>query len=148
MDIKSVKQLAALAQEFDLAELTVKDGEFEVTISRGAAVAATPVAAPAPVAAAPAQSAPVAPAQAQAGAEEVGEALLAPLVGVAYLAAKPGAAPFVQVGQAVKQGQTLCILEAMKVMNEFPAPRDGVITAVCVENEDLVEFGQCLFRLQ
>lgn len=144
MDIKSVKQLAALAQEFDLAELAVKDGEFEVTISRGTAAVAVAT----PVAAAPAQSAPVAPAQAQAGAEEAGEALLAPLVGVAYLAAKPGAAPFVQVGQAVKQGQTLCILEAMKVMNEFPAPRDGVITAVCVENEDLVEFGQCLFRLQ
>lgn len=145
MDIKSVKQLAALAQEFDLAQLAVKDGEFEVTISRGAAAVAVaaPVAAPAPVAVA-AQPAPAAPTE----AEEAGEALCAPLVGVAYLAAKPGAAPFVQVGQAVKQGQTLCILEAMKVMNEFPAPRDGVITAVCVENEDLVEFGQCLFRLQ
>ena len=140
MDIKSVKQLAALAQEFDLAQLAVKDGEFEVTISRGgAAVVAAPMAAtPAPVAVA------AQPAQAQ----EAGEALNAPLVGVVYLAAKPGAAPFVQVGQAVKQGQTLCILEAMKVMNEFPAPRDGVVTAVCVENEDLVEFGQCLFRLQ
>ncbi len=141
MDINRIKELAELLEEYGLTELEVDEKDARVYLSKAATVAPTAVAAPS------------APVQSAAGVasvnneEKSGDALESPLVGVAYLAPAPGEAPFVRVGDSVKKGQTMCILEAMKVMNEFPAPRDGVVLDICVGNEELVEFGQVLFRL-
>lgn len=99
------------------------------------------LAAPAPVAAPEVVEAP-APAPAAAGKE-----VPAPMVGVVYLQANPDADPYVQVGDSVKKGQVLCLIEAMKLMNEIVAPQDGVVSAILVENENIVEYGQALFRI-
>ncbi len=99
------------------------------------------LAAPAPVAVPEVVEAP-APAPAAAGKE-----VPAPMVGVVYLQANPDADPYVQVGDSVKKGQVLCLIEAMKLMNEIVAPQDGVVSAILVENENIVEYGQALFRI-
>ncbi len=147
MDFESVKQLADLMDERGLSRIEVCEGDRKISLAKELTVAAQVAAGPPP---APQSGA----ARATAGAPEppeaalaVGEALTSPLVGVVYLSPKPGDPPFAGVGDRVKQGQTLCIVEAMKVMNEFTAPRDGEIVDVCVENEELVEFGQVLFRM-
>lgn len=100
--------------------------------------------APAPVAAPEVVEAPAAPAPAPAAA---GKEVPAPMVGVVYLQANPDADPYVQVGDSVKKGQVLCLIEAMKLMNEIVAPQDGVVSAILVENENIVEYGQALFRI-
>lgn len=100
------------------------------------------LAAPAPVAAPEAVEAPAAPAP-----EAAGKDVPAPMVGVVYLQANPDADPYVQVGDSVKKGQVLCLIEAMKLMNEIVAPQDGVVSAILVENENIVEYGQALFRI-
>jgi len=102
------------------------------------------LAAPAPVAAPEAVEAPAAPAPAP---EAAGKDVPAPMVGVVYLQANPDADPYVQVGDSVKKGQVLCLIEAMKLMNEIVAPQDGVVSAILVENENIVEYGQALFRI-
>ena len=102
------------------------------------------LAAPAPVAAPEVVEAPAAPAPAPAAA---GKEVPAPMVGVVYLQANPDADPYVQVGDSVKKGQVLCLIEAMKLMNEIVAPQDGVVSAILVENENIVEYGQALFRI-
>lgn len=102
------------------------------------------LAAPAPVAAPEVVDAPAAPAPAPAAA---GKDVPAPMVGVVYLQANPDADPYVQVGDSVKKGQVLCLIEAMKLMNEIVAPQDGVVSAILVENENIVEYGQALFRI-
>lgn len=102
------------------------------------------LAAPAPVAVPEAVEAPAAPAPAPAAA---GKEVPAPMVGVVYLQANPDADPYVQVGDSVKKGQVLCLIEAMKLMNEIVAPQDGVVSAILVENENIVEYGQALFRI-
>jgi len=102
------------------------------------------LAAPAPVAAPEVVEAPAAPAPALAAA---GKDVPAPMVGVVYLQANPDADPYVQVGDSVKKGQVLCLIEAMKLMNEIVAPQDGVVSAILVENENIVEYGQALFRI-
>jgi hypothetical protein len=102
------------------------------------------LAAPAPVAAPEVVEAPAAPAPAPAAA---GKDVPAPMVGVVYLQANPDADPYVQVGDSVKKGQVLCLIEAMKLMNEIVAPQDGVVSAILVENENIVEYGQALFRI-
>ena len=102
------------------------------------------LAAPAPVAVPEAGEAPAAPAPAPAAA---GKDVPAPMVGVVYLQANPDADPYVQVGDSVKKGQVLCLIEAMKLMNEIVAPQDGVVSAILVENENIVEYGQALFRI-
>lgn len=102
------------------------------------------LAAPAPVAVPEAVEAPAAPAPAPAAA---GKDVPAPMVGVVYLQANPDADPYVQVGDSVKKGQVLCLIEAMKLMNEIVAPQDGVVSAILVENENIVEYGQALFRI-
>lgn len=102
------------------------------------------LAAPAPVAASEVVEAPAAPAPAPAAA---GKEVPAPMVGVVYLQANPDADPYVQVGDSVKKGQVLCLIEAMKLMNEIVAPQDGVVSAILVENENIVEYGQALFRI-
>lgn len=102
------------------------------------------LAAPAPMAAPEVVEAPAAPAPAPAAA---GKEVPAPMVGVVYLQANPDADPYVQVGDSVKKGQVLCLIEAMKLMNEIVAPQDGVVSAILVENENIVEYGQALFRI-
>lgn len=102
------------------------------------------LAAPAPVAVPEVAEAPAAPAPEPAAA---GKEVPAPMVGVVYLQANPDADPYVQVGDSVKKGQVLCLIEAMKLMNEIVAPQDGVVSAILVENENIVEYGQALFRI-
>ena len=109
-----------------------------------ALTASASLAAPAPVAAPEVVEAPAAPAPAPAAA---GKEVPAPMVGGVYLQANPDADPYVQVGDSVKKGQVLCLIEAMKLMNEIVAPQDGVVSAILVENENIVEYGQALFRI-
>ena len=146
VDTKLVRELAEMLGETGLTEIEVEDGERKVRVSRGGAVAA---AAPAPIVAAPAPvaEAPVAapaPAPEAAPAEDTAGAMTSPMVGTAYLSAEPGAAPFVNVGDSVKEGDTLLIVEAMKVMNPITADKAGTIKSILVENAQPVEFGQPL----
>ena len=150
MDIRKVKKLIELLDESGIAEIEITEGEESVRISRysqhapvAAAPAAAPVAAPAtpPPAAAPA----AAPAAPVAEAEEDGYEVTSPMVGTYYAASSPGAAPYVQVGDRVNEGDTLCIIEAMKMMNQIETDVSGVIKSIRVQNGEPVEFGQTLF---
>ncbi|OOG36827.1 acetyl-CoA carboxylase, biotin carboxyl carrier protein [Rhodanobacter sp. C06] len=149
MDLRKIKKLIDLLEESNLAELEIKEGEEVVRLSRvpkgGAAVAApAPVMmAPAPVAAAPAPAA-VAEAPA-ANALPAGHVVKAPMVGTFYASSSPGAAPFVKVGQQVKAGETLGVIEAMKMFNQIEADVAGTIQAILVENSQPVEFDQPMF---
>jgi acetyl-CoA carboxylase biotin carboxyl carrier protein len=151
MDIRKVKKLIELLEESEVAEIEIHEGEESVRISRmpqGIAAApqviqAAPMAAP--LAAAPA---PVAAEPAAAAAEEAvpqGHTVDSPMVGTFYEAPSPGAKPFVEVGQQVSAGDTLCIIEAMKMLNQIEADKAGKVTAKLVENGQPVEFGQPLF---
>ena len=146
MDIRKVKKLIELLDESGIAEIEITEGDDSVRISRhtqGAPVAAV---APPPVAPAPAAApaAPVADA-APAPVEDDGYLVTAPMVGSFYAASSPGAAPYVQVGDRVNEGDTLCIIEAMKMMNQIEADVSGVIKSIRVQNGDPVEYGQTLF---
>ena len=149
MDIRKVKKLIELLEESDINEIEIKEGEESVRISRSSSVmAAAPVmqAAPAPLAApvaAPA-AAPTAPTAPVAPAID-GHAVTSPMVGTFYGAPSPGAAPFVQVGQTVKEGEVICIIEAMKMMNKIETDISGTIERILVQNGDPVEFDQVLF---
>ena len=143
IDTALVRELAELLNETGLTEIEVEDDDRKIRVARGGAVAMSaplmaPVAAAAPAAAVPA------PAGEAAAAADHANALKSPMVGTAYLAPEPGAANFVSVGQAVKQGDTLLIIEAMKVMNPIAADRAGTVTAVLIENAQPVEFDQPL----
>lgn len=149
MDIRKVKKLIELLDESGIAEIEIKEGEESVRISRYAAgtpaapaIMAAPVAVAAPAtAAAPVEAAaPVAAAE----PEEDGYAVTAPMVGTFYASASPGAAPYVQVGDRVNEGDTLCIIEAMKMMNQIEADVAGVIKSIRVQNGEAVEYGQTL----
>jgi acetyl-CoA carboxylase biotin carboxyl carrier protein len=151
MDIRKVKKLIELLDESGIAEIEITEGEEAVRISRyptGAPV----VAAPAPVAAAVTpQAPPAAAAPAQAAepdavpADEDGYLVAAPMVGTFYSSSSPGAAPYVQVGDRINEGDTLCIIEAMKMMNQIEADVSGVIKSIRVQNGEPVEYGQTLF---
>jgi acetyl-CoA carboxylase biotin carboxyl carrier protein len=148
IDTALVRELAELLNETGLTEIEVEDDDRKIRVSRGAVAAAAPVyaAAPAPAAAAPAPAA-AAPAPAEPAAPagpDLKNAVKSPMVGTCYLTPEPGAAPFVTVGQAVKEGDTLVIVEAMKVMNPITAPRAGTITAILIETAQPVEFDQPL----
>jgi len=146
MDIRKVKKLIELLDESGIAEIEISEGDDSVRISRyGSSVAA-----PAPVAMPPAaavQTAAPAPASplAMAEAEEDGHVVPAPMVGTYYSAPSPGSAPFVQVGDRVNVGDALCIIEAMKMMNQIEAEVAGTIKSIRVQNGDPVEYGQILF---
>lgn len=146
MDLRKLKTLIELVESSGIAELEISEGEERVRITRAGAVAA-PVqhvyAAPQP-APAIAQAAPAAPAAAEPPAVE-GHVIKSPMVGSFYRSASPGAKSFVDVGQSVNAGDTLCIIEAMKLLNEIEADKAGVIKAILVENGQPVEFGQPLF---
>ncbi|NLY26600.1 MAG: acetyl-CoA carboxylase biotin carboxyl carrier protein [Alcaligenaceae bacterium] len=146
MDLRKLKTLIDLVAESGIAELEITEGEGKVRIVKFSQ-AVQPVAPVhdlhVPVAAAPAQAAaPVAPA---APAAPSGHVVKAPMVGTFYRAPNPGASPFVEVGQSVKEGEPLCIIEAMKLLNEIEADKAGVIKEILVENGEPVEYGQPLF---
>ena len=150
MDIRKVKKLIELLDESGIAEIEITEGEEAVRISRyptGAAVAPVAVAAPAVPAAPAATAAAAQPAEpaATGPAEEEGYLVSAPMVGTFYSASSPGAAPYVQVGDRVSEGDTLCIIEAMKMMNQIEAEVSGVIKSIRVQNGEPVEYGQTLF---
>lgn len=144
MDTRKIKKLIDLMIESDLHALEVKDGDQSIAITRQAP---QPIyQAPVAVASAPivsATSAPSLPAPTVLGACET-----SPMVGVFYSAPSPDEAPFVKIGQTVKAGQQLCIIEAMKIMNPIEASQDGVIEEILVKNGDVVQFGQALFRFR
>src|SRR5210317_1620695 len=148
MDIRKVKKLIELLDESGIAEIEITEGEESVRISRyapGAAVAATPVpAAPVAAAATPA-AAPSPAASAPEVVEDDGYEVTAPMVGTFYAASSPGAAPYIQVGVRVNEGDTLCIIEAMKMMNQIEADVSGVVKSIRIQNGEPVEFGQVLF---
>ena len=151
MDIRKVKKLIELLDESGIAEIEITEGEEAVRISRYA-TGAPAAPAPAPVAAAPAPQAPspaAAPAQAPEPAagppDEDGYLVPAPMVGTFYSASSPGAAPYVQVGDRVSEGDTLCIIEAMKMMNQIEADVSGTIKSIRVQNGEPIEYGQTLF---
>ena len=149
MDLRKLKKLIDLVQESGIAELEITEGEEKVKIVKGGAVTMTAVpqvaiaAAPAAVAA-PATAA-GAPTEPEPGQE--GHVVKAPMVGTFYRSPSPDAKAFVEVGQAVKEGDTICIIEAMKLMNEIEADASGVVKAILVENGQPVEYGQPLFIL-
>ena len=152
MDIRKVKKLIELLDESGIAEIEITEGEESVRISRysqnapavvSAPVASAPVAVP-PPAAAP-EAAPAAAPAAPAEPEETGFQVEAPMVGTFYASSSPGAAPYVQVGDRVNEGDTLCIIEAMKMMNQIEADVSGVIKSIRVQNGEPVEYGQTLF---
>lgn len=146
VDVDLVRQLAELLDATHLTEIEVEEGDRKIRVARKAAAQAAPVYA-APPAAAPAPVA-VAPVAAEAGAMAPtvapANAVKSPMVGTAYLAAEPGAKPFIAVGQSVAAGDTLLIVEAMKVMNPITAPTAGVVRQVLIENGQPVEFDQPL----
>ena len=150
MDLRKLKKLIDLVEESGIAELEVTEGEEKVRITRvqaGAAMAypamtqvALPQAAPA--------AAPTAAAPAEAAKPSAQNAVKSPMVGSFYRSATPGGKPFAEIGQSVSVGDTLCIIEAMKLMNEIESDRAGVIKAILVENGEPVEFGEPLFVIE
>ena len=154
MNSDAIKDLLDLIQAHDLAEFELEDGEFKLRVKRGGPHIVTHVMPAAPVAA-PFVAAPAAPAAAPAAAAapaDDGGAQLAivksPIVGTFYRSAEPGAAPFVNIGDSVKKGQVLCIIEAMKLMNEIDSEYEGEITNVYVENGQPVQYGERIFAIR
>lgn len=152
MDIRKIKKLIELVEESGISELEITEGEESVRIHRGGTVAAPmQVAAPAvatmPVAAAPEVAAPAAAAP-EVSAEPSGHLVRSPMVGTFYRSSSPGAKSFVEIGQSVNVGDTLCIVEAMKMMNQIEADKAGVVSQILVDNQEAVEFDQPLFVIE
>lgn len=162
MNLNEIKDLMAQFDQSSLREFSYKNGTDELQFSKNEARMASEAPAqvapvPTAVVASPVVSAPStpvesaveeAPVPAETTVAPEGDVVESPLVGVAYLAAGPDKPAFVTVGDSVKKGQTLVIIEAMKVMNEIPAPKDGVVTEILVSNEEMVEFGKGLVRIK
>jgi acetyl-CoA carboxylase biotin carboxyl carrier protein len=145
MDLRKIKTLIELVENSGIAELEISEGEERVRISRSSSVQPVYASAPQPqFAQAPAAPAAAAPAAAAPAAPE-GHIVKSPMVGSFYRSASPGSKPFVDIGQSVSAGETLCIIEAMKLLNEIESDQSGVIKAILVENGQAVEFGQPLF---
>ena len=146
MDIRKIKKLIEIIEESDIAELEIKEGEESIRISRYSAAPTQIAYAPAPMGAAPAAlgTAPV------VAVEEkiTGHAVKSPMVGTFYRSASPGSKVFVEVGQSVMSGDTLCIIEAMKILNQIEADKSGVIPKILVDNAEPVEYGQPLFIIE
>ena len=150
MDLRKLKTLIDLVSESNVSELEITEAEGKVRIVKsGGAVVQQYVAAPmqAPVAPTAPVAAPVAELPSPAAAAPTGHVVKSPMVGTFYRSSSPGAKPFVEVGSQVKEGETLCIIEAMKVLNEVTAEADGEVLEICVADGDLVEFGSCLMRI-
>lgn len=155
MDLRKLKTLIDLVSESNISELEITEADGKVRIVKSdpaAAVAVQPVYAAAPAAvAAPAVAAAAAPAPAAAPAAapaETGHVVKSPMVGTFYRASSPNAKPFADVGQQVKEGEAICIIEAMKIMNEIEADKSGTITKILAENGQAIEFGQPLFVIE
>lgn len=151
MDIRKIKKLIELVEESGIAELEISEGEESVRISRTVAGQVQPVYAPAPVApiAPVGMATPSAATSATPAAEALsGHVVRSPMVGTFYRTSSPDAAPFVEVGKSVQVGDPLCIVEAMKMMNQIQADKAGVIKSILVENGDAVEFDQSLFIIE
>ena len=142
VDPKLIRQLADILHETGLGEIEYADGAKRIRVARPAVAAAPAIAVSAPAAAAPAAPA------AEGGRETPAGAITSPMVGTVYLAPAPGAAPFVKPGDRVNEGQTVLIIEAMKVMNPIKSPRGGVVSRVLVENGAPVEYGEPLLVIE
>jgi acetyl-CoA carboxylase biotin carboxyl carrier protein len=153
MDIRKVKKLIELLEESGIGEIEIHEGEESVRVSRFGGVAPVPPGNAAPVVAGSALSGEAEAAAAKAG-ESAGDELpeghvvKAPMVGIFYASSAPGKPPFVETGQSVNKGEVLCIIEAMKIMNQIEADASGTIARVLVENGDPVEYGQPLFVIR
>ena len=148
MDVKKIESLARLMQETGLTGLELVEDGQQLRLERQVEVVAAPVAAAVPAAPVPATGAEALGVTHEEPAPvKEGTLVLAPTVGVFYSAPSPDARPFVEVGDQVKKGDTLCIIEAMKLMNEIPAEVDGTVAEICVGNGQVVEFNQPLFRI-
>ncbi|AUX75963.1 acetyl-CoA carboxylase biotin carboxyl carrier protein [Sinorhizobium fredii] len=151
IDQALIRDLANILKDTDLTEIEVEQDDLRIRVSRNGTPVAMPMAAmpsyqlPAAVAAAPASMA--APVAAEGG-HNAKNAVTAPMVGTAYLAPAPGARPFIEVGATVKEGQTILIIEAMKTMNQIPAPRSGKVTEILVQDAAPVEFGEPLIVIE
>lgn len=149
MDIRKIKKLIEMLEESNLAEIEIREGEESIRISRASSVPTSAVSQPAVISA---------PQVSQAGAAEKaatqetaappGHVIVSPMVGTFYRAASPGGSPFVEVGSPVNVGDTLCIIEAMKMLNEIETDRAGVVRAVLKENGQPVEYGEALFVIE
>jgi acetyl-CoA carboxylase biotin carboxyl carrier protein len=153
MDLRKLKTLIDLVSDSNVSELEITEAEGKVRIVKGQPAVVQPAIAPAPVALAPVASAPVAaplaaaPATA-APAEPTGHTVKSPMVGTFYRSSSPGSKAFVEVGSQVKAGETICIIEAMKILNEIEADQTGTITRILCENGQAVEYGQPLFVIE
>ena len=156
MDLRKLKTLIDLVSDSNVSELEITEAEGTVRIVKSAPapvavmapVAAAPVAVAAPVAAAPAAAAPAPVAAPAAEVQEQGHTVKSPMVGTFYRSSSPGAKAFAEVGQQVKEGDTICIIEAMKILNEIEADKAGTITKILVENGQAVEYGAPLFIIE
>lgn len=150
MDIRKIKKLIELLEESGIAEIEIREGEESVRISRGQMAQTAPVQYTVPAVAAPAATSAPAPAvqPAAAPAQAAGTPIKSPMVGTFYRSASPTAKPFVEVGSSVKAGDTLCVVEAMKMFNQIEAETSGTITAILVENGQPVEYDQPLFIIE
>ena len=153
MDSAKISQIADIMRDHGLSRVRVEEPDGSAVELECGGVAPAPAAPATPAPSAPAPAAPAAPAPAPAPADDApmdmshATAVRAPMVGVFYAAPSPGAEPFVHVGSKVKKGETLCVIEAMKVMNEVTAEADGEIVDICVKDGDLVEYGCCLMKI-
>ena len=145
MDIRKIKKLIEILEESGIAELEIKEGEEAIRISRYSAAPTSIAYAPAPAQMNPAAAVSIAPV-----AEEklTGHIVKSPMVGTFYRSASPGTKHFVEVGHSVKLGDTLCIIEAMKILNQIEADKSGTVTKILVENAEPVEYGQPLFVIE
>ena len=151
MDLRKLKTLIDLVSESSISELEITEAEGKVRIVKAAPVAAAPAVAHVVAPAAPAAAAPVAPAPAAVvapPAEPAGKTIKSPMVGTFYRSASPGAKAFVDIGSEIKEGEPVCIIEAMKIMNEIESDCSGKITRILCENGQAVEFGQPLFIVE
>jgi acetyl-CoA carboxylase biotin carboxyl carrier protein len=148
MDIRKIKKLIEMIENSDVAEIEIKEGEESIRINRYVAQTAVPVHyAPAPVI--PSASVINLNESTTVAKPEIkGHAMKSPMVGTFYRSASPGSKVFVEVGQSVKVGDTLCIIEAMKILNQIEADKSGVVTQICVDNAEPVEYGQILFIIE
>ncbi|MFB2552255.1 acetyl-CoA carboxylase biotin carboxyl carrier protein [Ensifer soli] len=149
IDKTLIRDLANILNDTDLTEIEIEQEDIRIRVSRTIATqyVQAPVAAPLPVAAAPVQAAVAAPA-AEAAAAASKNAVTAPMVGTCYLAPSPGARAFVEVGGTVKEGQTILIIEAMKTMNQIPAPRSGKVVEILVQDGTPVEYGEAVMIIE
>jgi acetyl-CoA carboxylase biotin carboxyl carrier protein len=147
MDLRKLKTLIDLVSESNVSELEITEAEGKVRIVKSSG-APLVMQQPAMAAAMPAAPAPMAPAALAVEAVPVGHAVKSPMVGTFYRSASPGSKPFIEMGSVVKEGETICIIEAMKILNEIEADKSGTITRILCENGQAVEYGQSLFMIE